>query len=173
MTLSFSISHMLSRQDHSMVPIEGIRLTHPSFNNTVWPAQGTTWSFTNQPVEERLILEDGSKVAFIPAGFEVGLPERSTNAEMASDMAIQFSTIDTQMINELERAANRPTDPIIFEYRLYRSDQDPPGFYLNLHITEVDLSDGMLSANAGREDLLNMPFPNRFYDVQQFPGLDR
>lgn len=166
-----NLTEMLARLDTDQIPIEGVSFTHPQFENTLYPNQGTTWRFINQPDDTRLTQPWGGRYWYIAMPFQVSIPERA--GELSQDMNVQLSLIDTTILNEINRASANAQESILFTYRLWANKNVAPAFELRLRISELTATGTSLSATATRADLLNRDFPSKTYNTDAFPGLDR
>lgn len=106
--------------------------------------------------------------------FRVILP--TVDGQGNQDMNLTLANIGRDLIDPLEAAIAKPSEPIRCTYRVYldtpsSSPQNTPS--LTLTITSVQVTRGTVAAIATRADVLNRAFPYNFYDFATFPGLRR
>ena len=175
--MAINITEIMARQDLDVMPIEAITFRHPSFSNTAYPSQGSSWRFVSLPDDTVLRDAKGNGHTHIALPFKVAIPER--NNELTSDLQIAFTTIDSQIVPQLNAALEDPDETIRFQYQLYSAPRTDIAkvrgtpFSLTMTITDVSIANFMAQMTASRVDLLNREFPNIKYLSQHFPALDR
>jgi hypothetical protein len=142
-----------------------LELWHPT-----WPARQylTTW-----PQPFAAVLESGGAVTFTPFPFAVVLP--TVNGAGQQDMQVTLTNAD-QAVADLVRLAHAdPTQRIECTYREFLSSDlgAPQSAPLRLSFESIQITEDAVTGVAGRSDVLNRRFPGVWYDVQNFPGLDR
>jgi len=148
--------------------VETIALSHSLF-----PAG--TYYLTNDNQAWTFLLETTSRAqVFTPVPFRVILPKIDNKGQQ--DLSLTIANIGQELIDPLEYAIGKGTEPIVCIYRVYLDQastlpqNSPP---LRLVITGVEVTKETVSATATRTDVLNRAFPYNFYDVTTFPGLRR
>lgn len=146
--------------------IETLAFTHSNFAAPYYITNDTRdWSF---------LLETGVAVIFKAMPFKIVLPK--TDNKGNQDMALTLANIGREMVDPLEAAIEKPSEPVRCVYRVYlnvanrRPENTPP---LSLIITGIQVTREAVSATATRADVLNRAFPYNFYKYEQFPGLRR
>jgi len=146
--------------------IECISFSHSRFSET--------HHFNNDLRDWTFKPENNASTVFRFLPFSIVLPE--VNKEGSYDLQLAISNIGKQMITELELANNLPTEPIVCTLRLYLDQANslpqnsPP---LEMTVNSVEANKEVITAVARRADILNRPFPNKFYTTVLYPGLDR
>lgn len=147
--------------------IETLTLEHPLF-------PGGVRYITNHLDGWSADLEDTTSVFFQYLPFAAVPPSRAEQAAVELKVGIDNTTGD--LMDELERLAEQPTDPIRITYRIYlESDSttvqnDPP---LVLEVLSVSATAQAITFTAGLVNLRNKPFPSVLYSTELFPGLVR
>lgn len=147
--------------------IETLELRHPNF------LDGPKF-LTNQLAGLVATLEDDvTMVAYQYLPFAVIPPRSEEEGNITLQVAIDNS--DKQLMEELERLASAPTDPIEVYYRVYISgntqlQNNPP---LKLDIMGITATKSTLTFSAGLANLRTRPFPTSLYTTTLFPGLYR
>ena len=116
---------------------------------------------------------DGATRTFRPIPFKVVLPER--NGEGQQDLGVTIGNIGREMTAAVEKALNAPTEPIRFRYTIYLENSttpqiDPP---FELALTDVSITQEVLTGTATRYQVFNKPFPSVLYRPDTWPGLVR
>lgn len=142
-----------------------------SFSHSLFPA---TYYLTNDNAYWTFLLETGASVSFRPMPFKIVLPK--TDNKGNQDMALTIANIGRDLVDPLEAAITKPSEPVRCTYRVYlnqanSSPQNTPP--TTLVLTGVQVTREAVSATATRSDVLNRAFPYNFYKVSQFPGLRR
>ncbi len=146
--------------------IETLAFTHSLFSQPYYvTADNVSWDF---------LLETGQLVTFLPMPFRIVLP--SLDGQGQQDMALTIANIGRALIDPLEAAIAKPSEPIRCVYRVYldtpsTSPQNTPP--LSLIITSIQVTAEAVSATATRTDVLNRAFPYTFFKFSDFPGLRR
>lgn len=147
--------------------IETLALEHPLF-------PGGVRYITSRLGGWEADLEDESTVYFEYAPFTSVPPERAEQA--AVELKVGIDNTNFVLMDELERLAEQPTDPIRLTYRVYlESDNetvqnDPP---LVLEVLSVTATEQAITFTAGLTNLRSKPFPSVLYSTERFPGLVR
>lgn len=145
--------------------IETLELRHPAFSQAFY--------FASRREAVKAKLEDGTEVTFQPFPFAVRLPP--SDAQGAQLLDISLGNVGQQLVDELEAAGRQPKERIEVVYRVYLLTDlgEPQNLPVRLSIDAITMTDTVLSAQAGRSDVLNRPFPTTVYTPQLFPGLVR
>lgn len=146
--------------------IETLSFAHSLFSKTYF--------LTNDNQSWTFLIETGRKELFQPVPFRIVLP--SSDGKGQQDMNLTIANIGRDLVDPLETAIAKPSEPIKCVYRVYldqanTSPQNTPP--LTLIITGANMNRDVLSATATRTDVLNRAFPYTFYRTEQFPGLLR
>ena len=112
-------------------------------------------------------------VTFQPLPFKISLPARDGSGRQ--DMSLALSNVGRVAMTVLEQAITQPTEAIQVDYTLFiRGDSapqlDPP---LSLSMTDIVVTETLITATVTRSDIHNAPFPRQKYRPDLFPGLDR
>jgi len=142
---------------------EGIILSHPSM---------TTVRLCNDS-QSRQGAVDGTVYTFQAVPFQLLEPTR--NAEGKTSVELRISAIGSVAAAFVNQARADRTERILLQYgKWLRStttqQQDP---LPSLNLTNVAVTNEVLSATAVATDVLNRPFPTEVYTVELFPGLQR
>lgn len=113
---------------------------------------------------------------FIPAPFKISLPARDSSGRQ--DFGLSISNIMNIGKTLMDQAIQDPTTPITMMYTIFiPGDTTPANAQLDpaieLFLTDIALTDSVITATATRNDILNMPFPREIYRPDFFPGLNR
>jgi hypothetical protein len=142
-----------------------------TFSHSLFPQ---TYYLTNDNMPWRFLLENGQSVTFTQVPFRIVLP--SSDGKGNQDMGLTIANIGRELVDALEAAIAKPTEPIKCILRVYLDQagslpqNSPP---LSLIITDVNYGREAVSATAGRMDVLNRAFPYNFYKLDSYPGLRR
>lgn len=141
------------------------------FSHSLFPQ---TYYMTNDNQAWPFLLESGQLVTFMPMPFQVVLP--TLDGQGNQDMALTLANIGRDLVDPIEAAIAKPSEPIRCTYRVYidqasTGPQNTPP--LSLTITGIQISREAVSATATRADVLNRAFPYTYYTYQLFPGLRR
>lgn len=106
---------------------------------------------------------------FIPAPFDIQLPEVRASARGELQITVPFLPKDVQVAL---LAASETRDPITIKYREYLGPNESPCSELPipLEISALEMTRGGVVARALFPDLVNMPFPRQRYTISTFPG---
>lgn len=143
---------------------ECLSLSHPNFT--------ATWHITNSVKPLNAVLEDGvTAVVFQPYPFAISLA--GTGEDGNQDIEISISNVSRTPIDEIERAAEDPTQRIEFTYRVYiDTDTSKPATVIDgLSISQISITENRIITRASPSDLVNRVFPSRLYTITLFPGL--
>ena len=166
MTISAALKVVYASAPASQRFIETLAFSHSLFPKTYYLTND------NQPWEFQ--LETGLLVTFSAMPFRIVLPTLDTQGNQ--DLGLTLANIGRDLIDPLEAAIAKPTEPVRCTYRVYldqassRPQNTPP---LTLVLTGVQVTKESVSAMATRTDVLNRAFPYEFYRYQSFPGLRR
>jgi hypothetical protein len=142
-----------------------------AFGHSLFPQ---TYYLTNDNQAWDFLLETGQLVTFAPMPFRIVLPTTDGNGQQ--DLALTLANIGRDLVDPLEAAIAKPSEPIRCTYRVYLDtpstppQNSPP---LVLTITGVSVTAEAVSATATRTDVLSRAFPFNFYTTTTFPGLRR
>jgi hypothetical protein len=156
--------------------IDTLELRHPGFlgEDGVTPA---AVRLANDPDPLIATLEDdapmnaGEEVTFDKGEFEITLPESSASIPT---MQIAAQNVGRSLMKPIAAAAAIP-EPVVGTYRQYLAD-DPsaPGVVIDgFTIRKVNATPLRVTAQAGFEDDLNVPFGREKYTPEEYPGLVR
>lgn len=142
-----------------------------AFSHSLFAA---TYYVTNDNRAWPFLIETGQLVTFLPMPFRIVLPTLDSKGQQ--DMALTLANIGRDLVDPLEAAIAKPSEPVRCVYRVYldtpsTSPQNSPP--LSLIITGVNVTAEAVSATATRTDVLNRAFPFNFYSYATFPGLRR
>ena len=166
MPISQALKEIYASAPTTQQYVETLSFSHSLFSQTYYmTSDNRAWDF---------LLETGQLVKFLPVPFRIVLP--TIDGQGQQDMALTIANIGRDLVDPLESAIARPSEPIRCTYRVY-IDQDstspqntPP---LTLIITGISVTKEAVSATATRTDVLNRAFPYLTYRYTQFPGLRR
>lgn len=167
MPLSDELKAVYCTAPHDEFYVETMTLEHPLF-------PGGIRYITSRLGGWEADLEDGSTVFFQYVPFATVPPDRAEQA--AVELKVGIDNTSRELMDELERLAAQPTDPITLTYRVYlESDNttvqnDPP---LVLEILSVVAGEQAITFTAGLTNLRDKPFPSVLYSTERFPGLVR
>ena len=142
-----------------------------AFSHSLFPQ---TFYLTNDNQPWQFLLETGQLVTFAVTPFKIVLP--SLDGKGNQDMRLTIANIGRELIDPLEAAIAKPSEPVRCVYRVYLDQassapqNNPP---LALIITGVQVNRDAVSATATRTDVLSRAFPYNFYKWENFPGLRR
>lgn len=163
MTLSADLIRVYASGGVKEMWVECLSLYHPLFT--------TTWNITNHPFLFTATTEIGFSETFEPYPFKASLA--GTGESGNQDVEIAISNVVRTPIDEIERAAEDPTQQIQMVYRIWVADKlDSPGYVVDgMSISEVNITDTQIVARASASDMLNRSFPSVLYTPAKFPGL--
>ena len=138
----------------------------------------STWDrvhyITNDVQAWIFALENGALVEFRVIPFLVVLPTQDGKGQQ--DLAITIENIGREIMDYIELASTRPSEPIAVTYRVYLDrpnsapQNDPP---LALTVSSLVVGLDAITGTATRADTLNRQFPSVLYRLDTYPGLDR
>jgi hypothetical protein len=142
-----------------------------AFSHSLFPQ---TYYLTNDNQSWSFLLETGQLVTFAVMPFQIILP--NSDGKGNQDMKLTLANIGRELVDPLELAIAKPSEPVRCVYRVYldqpsTSPQNSPP--LSLIITGVQVNRDAVSATATRTDVLSRAFPYNFYKLETFPGLRR
>lgn len=163
MTLSPELIRIYASGGVNETWVECLSISHPQFT--------ATWNITNSPYMMVATTEDGSQITFDPYPFKASM--LGTGESGNQDIEITISNVEKTPVDEIERAAEDPTQQIQMVYRVWiESKLDSPGYVVDgLSISEVSVTDTEIVARASASDMLNRAFPTVLYTPDKFPGL--
>lgn len=142
-----------------------------AFSHSLFPQ---TYYLTNDNQPWTFLLETGEQKTFSPMPFSVVLP--TLDGRGNQDLALTLANIGRDLVDPIEAAIAKPSEPIVCTYRVYvdtaltTPQNDPP---LALTITGIEVTRDSVSAAATRADVLNRAFPFNMYTYKLYPGLRR
>jgi hypothetical protein len=142
-----------------------------TFSHSLFPQ---TYYMTNDNQPWTFLLETGVSAAFTVMPFQIVLPPQDGRGNQ--DLALTLANIGRDLVDPIEAAIAKPSEPIICTYRVYLDTalsipQNDP--VLAMTITGIEVTRGTVSASATRADVLNRAFPYNLYNYTLFPGLRR
>lgn len=143
--------------------VDCIVISHPAI---------TTQYFCNSPDAVTGWI-DGASHDFTPLPFQIKLPARDNSGRQEMSLAISNVNFLAQVI--LEDAITQPESPIQVAYTIFIRGSatpqiDPP---LALSMTDIVVTEAVVTATVTRTDILNLAFPREKYRPDWFPGLNR
>ena len=101
--------------------------------------------------------------------------EPTRDAEGLQQLSLQICALGSEAVGLLESALADPTERIRCRWGVWlvgdpTQQVDP---LPELSLTDVTLTDTLISATATAADILSRPFPSVLYRVDTYPGLDR
>jgi hypothetical protein len=139
-----------------------VEISHSLFTQTYYLVQNnTSKTFTLDDVAE-------TSQVFEPFGFSVVLPTKGSNQQ---DVGLVLQNV-SQIIKELELAAENMSENIVLKYRPYidgDSFQQAPT--LELALTNVSADTYKITANASRVSLFDRSVPSVNFDSWVFSGI--
>lgn len=147
--------------------VETLSLEHPAFENGVR-------YLTNQNGGWIGNLEGGGRAAYQYVPF-ITLPPASQD-QAAISLNIVIDNVSRELMFELERMAQTPSQPITVVYRVYLNSgqatlqNNPP---IKLWVSNVVADQNSVSFAATTTNLRNTPFPSKLYTTVLFTGLKR
>lgn len=165
MTISPALQRLYASAPEGERILETLELRHPRFSQSFF--------LTNAALPFSARLETGALVDFQTLPFTAKRPGASPGGNQ--DLVLVIDNVDRQIITELERAAQDPTQRISVVYRAYASsDLTAPGSDpIALSLSDVSANASRVEGTASRTDVLNRRFPAVLYEIGLFPGLDR
>lgn len=166
MAISAALKEIYASAPATQRFIETLAFSHSLF--------ASTYYVTNDNQSWQFLLETGQLVTFSAMPFRIVLP--ATDGQGQQDMALTIANIGRDLVDPLEAAIAKPSEPIRCIYRVYLDQasslpqNSPP---LSLVMTGVQVTRDAVSATATRMDVLNRAFPYTFYRYSDFPGLRR
>lgn len=166
MAISAALKEIYASAPATQRYIETLAFSHSLFPQTFYlTSDNQAWPF---------LLETGQLVTFTAMPFRIVLP--NSDGKGNQDMNLTLANIGRELVDPLEAAIAKPSEPVRCVYRVYldqpsSSPQNTPP--LTLIITGVQVTREAVSATATRTDVLNRAFPYNFYKLTQFPGLRR
>ena len=166
MAISQALKEVYASAPYTTRYIETLSFSHSLFPQTYYATNdNTAWTY---------LLESGASVTFNVMPFKIVLPK--TDNKGNQDMALTIANIGRDLVDPLELAIAKPSEPVRCTYRVYldranTSPQNTPP--TTLVLTGIQVTRDAVSATATRADVLNRAFPYNFYKVSQFPGLRR
>jgi hypothetical protein len=139
-------------------------------SHSKWPAH---YYLTDYPTPFTATLDTGPTVTFQPYPFAVVLPPIDGAGQQT--LQVTLTNADPLVRQAVESAHVDPTERIVAVYREFLSDAlgAPQSAPLRLSFDTLQITEEAVSGTANRSDVLNRRFPSLWYDVVQFPGLDR
>ena len=166
MTISQALKEIYASAPTTQRYIETLSFSHSLFPSTFYLTNDNqSWSF---------LIESGQLVTFSAMPFKIQLP--TSDGKGNQDMGLMLANIGRDLVDPLEAAIAKPSEPVKCIYRVYLDQSStlpqnsPP---LSLIITSVQVTREAVSATATRMDVLNRAFPYNFYKTAEFPGLRR
>ena len=166
MTISQALKEVYASAPATQRYVETLAFSHSLFPQTFYMTNDNQpWSY---------LLETGQLVNFVVMPFKIVLP--SLDGKGNQDMRLTIANIGRELIDPLEAAIAKPSEPVRCVYRVYLDQassppqNNPP---LTLIITGVQVNRDAVSATATRTDVLSRAFPYNFYKTSEFPGLRR
>ena len=143
--------------------VDCIIISHPAI---------TTCYFCNCPDPITGVI-DGASQTFTPLPFQIKLPARDNSGRQDLSLAISNVNFAAQLL--LEDAITQPEAPIVVRYTVFivgdtTPQIDPP---LEMSMTDIVVTEAVVSATVTRSDILNLAFPREKYRPDWFPGLNR
>lgn len=166
MPVSNEIKRIYASAPTDLRYVETISLHHSQFSQD--------WYLNNDDRDWAFDIEDETNHTFLSTPFQLKLP--TNNTEGGQELNIVFANFGRAILDELEAAAQVPSEPIQAVYRIYTNvensppQNDPP---LTMSIHGISVDDSFVTATAGRFDILNKRFPRILYNTDHFPGLKR
>ena len=166
MAISQALKEIYASAPYTSRYIETLSFSHSLFAQTYY--------VTNDNAPWTFLLETGVSVTFASMPFKIVLPKNDNKGNQ--DMALTIANIGRDLVDPLEAAIAKPSEPVKCAYRVYLNQANsipqnsPP---TTLVLTGVQVARDAISATATRADVLNRAFPFNFYRYEQFPGLRR
>jgi len=141
------------------------------------PAWDAPYYLTNaaQPFSATLEGTPAAIVTFLPFPFAIVLP--TVDGAGQQDLQVTITNADPLIADAVQRAHADPTQRITATYRIFLSTlgstQTPQSAPLRLSFDMIQITEEAVTGIAGRSDVLNRRFPGRWYNITDFPGLDR
>ena len=166
MTISSALKEIYASAPATTRYVETLAFSHSLFPQTYY--------LTNDNQSWTYLLETGASATFTVMPFKIILPNNDGKGNQ--DMKLTLANIGRELIDPLELAIAKPSEPVRCVYRVYLDQastapqNSPP---LTLIITGVQVNREAVSATATRTDVLSRAFPYNFYRTTEFPGLRR
>lgn len=114
---------------------------------------------------------------FVPMPFSIKLPIKDTTG--SQQLQIVFSNVEQDLIDDIERMARKPYEPVIFHYRIFiHGVVNAAGAHIQqlnpawrMEIAGFNVTDRAITAVAAKINTHNKPFPKVLYTPEEFPGL--
>jgi len=167
---------VLASAPDAQMPLWGLTISHPLFvggNGIGVDGEQEHW-IINRPAAMTLTLEDSSEQEYLPAYFEIVLPNMDGKGQ--SDVQLTLQNVDRVIVDELEAANVMPSERIRLVIRLFLESEPeagPQNEPLRLSFASVQASNQAVTGIASRSDVLNRAFPAEVYRIDRWPGLDR
>lgn len=115
----------------------------------------------------------GESYNFLMVPFKISIPPKDNSGRQ--DLSLVISNIFNQGKVFIDSAITQPDEAILIRYTVFiegnsTPEYDPP---LELTMTDIAITDEVLTAVATRSDILNLKFPREVYRPDFFPGLNR
>ena len=147
---------------HDEFQQQGLSLIHPAFSQT-WHLTDWQESFDAKVA--------GVVETFLVHPFRAKLPKVDSSGKYEMKMDV-FKT--PTLVKKLRAAGLYPKTRIIAIYNTYlRGDPEPQRDAIQLDLSVGAMKGDWCTLSAVRADVVNMKFPNVFYRIDQFPGLNR
>lgn len=163
------------REAYATAPVNEViyhtlELWHPAFTHPVRVVCDR--EALDARIEATAARNAGEIATFIAFAFDIQPPDQSS--EGVPQCTIEIDNVSGEIIEQINLANTRP-EPIVAIYREYLSsalddgpENDPP---MELSVISATADAFRIRAVAGFPNLINKRFPNRFYDLETFPGL--
>ena len=146
-----------------VVVLNTLEIRHPLFDAPIYLVNNYRNFSAN--------LETGEHVTFRSYSFGLGLPEDGEKPSVS--VSLKIENVSREMVNLIEGVVES-AEPITIVYRPYLSDEpqapqyDPP---LEMQLSGIVATTDTITAKATFGELANIKFPNRIYDIEEFPQL--
>lgn len=164
-------SEDLQEYFHSAPPnkmaFETVELRHPAFAQPARVVNDRTNLVAT--LEADAPVNPSTAVTFTACNFRFVQPERS---DALPSCDIEIENVSRILMPYLQGAANTPS-VIALTYRIFYSDTlTAPGYVLNgLVLKKITAGILKVTGTAVFDNFLGLPFPLRFYNLAEFPGL--
>ena len=169
MAISAALHRIYATAPDGQYQVYALSLSHPALLSDI--------HLTNNPVGFQGALESGS-AEFYSLPFVIKFPDKDASGSQA--MTIQFSNIEQELIDDIQRISTQPSEPVVCRFRTYilgvgtggvLTQQLNPAWTMD--ITSFTVTRDMITAVANRSNMHNKPFPSVLYNSTFYPGLKK
>jgi hypothetical protein len=145
------------------VEFQTLEVRHSSVGGSLFMVQNTE--------QMTLTLETGIEKVFEPVPFRLIPP--ASGKDGFSELSIAIDNVDRQISDFIDTIGTDSREPVELVHRIYllSDTTGPQGTPLVLYLTDLKENAFEVTARASFTGIVNMKFPNEYYDRQRFPSL--